>query len=206
MIEQLSALLETEQPIFFLLAGPNGAGKSTFRRSYLVPANLPCIDPDEVARARFGRDPVSTDEARSATVEASRQANERFLTRESFGLETVFSDEKGLKLELLSAAKQFGYRAGVIFIGVEDAQLSIARVAGRAAEGGHDVPDALILRRFPRSFENLKKAMPIADFVLLVDNSRETRHRIFGLITPERGIHLWDKPPRWYEEYQIEKR
>lgn len=205
MIEQLSALFETEQPIFFLLAGPNGAGKSTFRRCYLTPADLACIDPDEVARTLYGRDPKSKEEARSATIESTRQANALFATRESFGLETVFSDEKGLKLELLSAAKAHGYRAGVIFVGVDDAQLSIARVAGRADEGGHDVPDELILQRFPRSFQNLKQAIPIADFVLLVDNSREARHRIFGLVTPERGIHLWDRTPRWYNDFEIGK-
>jgi predicted ABC-type ATPase len=127
----------------------------------------------------------------------------KLLTRTSFGLETVFSDSSGLKLDLLREARQSGYRVGVIFIGLDDPQLSIARVMDRVDNGGHDVPDELIRERFPRSFQNLKKAIPLADFVLLVDNSRETRHRVFGTIIREKGVHLWDIVPRWYEEFGI---
>jgi predicted ABC-type ATPase len=205
MIEQLSALFATEQPVFFLLAGPNGAGKSTFRRSYIEPSGLPCVDPDEVARQQLGRDPTTQDEARAATIEATRLARERFRQRNSFGMETVFSDTKGLKLDLLREARQYGYRVGLVFIGLDDPQLSIARVMDRVDTGGHDVPDALIQRRFPRSYQNLRSAIPICDFVLLVDNSTETRHRIFGSITPSGGVHLWDVVPHWYEEFEIGK-
>jgi|SRR5437016_3214490 len=203
MIEQLSALFGTAEPIFFLLAGPNGAGKSTFRRSYLEPAGLLCIDPDEVARKRFGRDPKSRSEAIAATAEATRIVHAQLQTHTSIGLETVLSDTKGLKLGLLREAKQLDYRVGVIFIGLDDPQLSIARVMDRVDAGGHDVPDELVMERFPRSFQNLKKAIPLADFILLVDNSRETRHRIFGSITREGGTHLWDTVPRWYDQFAI---
>ena len=205
MIEQISALFGTAQPLFFLLAGPNGAGKSTFRRSYLDPLDLFCIDPDQVARIKFGRDPKNKDEAIMATTEATALVRAEFQTHTSFGLETVLSDTKGLKLALLGEAKQLGYRVGVIFIGLDDSQLSIARVMDRVDLGGHDVPDELILQRFPRVFQNLKKAIPLSDFVLLVDNSRETRHRVFGSITREGGLHLWDTVPRWYDEFNIGK-
>lgn len=203
MIEQLSTLFGTAEPIFFLLAGPNGAGKSTFRRSYLDPAGLLCIDPDEVARKRFGRDPKSRSEAIAATAEATRIVRAQLQTHTSVGLETVLSDTKGLKLGLLREAKQLDYRVGVIFIGLDDPQLSIARVMDRVDAGGHDVPDELVMQRFPRSFQNLKKAIPLTDFILLVDNSRETRHRVFGSITREGGTHLWDTVPRWYEQFAI---
>lgn len=198
MIEALSELLASAQPIFFLLAGPNGAGKSTFRRKYLDPAQLTCIDPDEVARAKFGGDPKSKTDAIAATGEATKIVRAQLKTRISFGLETVLSDRKGIKLGLLQEARSAGYSAGVIFIGVEDPQLSIARVMDRVEAGGHDVPDELILDRFPRSFENLRKAIPLADFVLLVDNSGESRHRVFGRVTREHVVHLWDTVPGWY--------
>lgn len=203
MIEQLSALLGSAQPIFFLLAGPNGAGKSTFRRQYLDPAGLTCVDPDDVARRKYGRDPKNEVEAVAASEEAATIVRSHLHQRTSVGLETVFSDTKGLKLGLLRAARGFGFRVGVIYIGLDDPQLSIARVMDRVDSGGHDVPDALILQRFPRSFQNLRKAIPVSDFILLVDNSRETRHRIFGSITRENGLHLWDRTPRWYNEYSV---
>src|SRR5579884_1680443 len=98
MIEQLSALLGTAQPVFFLLAGPNGAGKSTFRRSYLEPADFLCVDPDDVARKKYGRDPKDKAEAVAASAEATRIVRAQFPTHASVGLETVLSDTKGLKL------------------------------------------------------------------------------------------------------------
>lgn len=205
MIEQLSALLGTAQPIFFLLAGPNGAGKSTFRRKYLDPAGLTCVDPDDAARRTYGRDPKNSAEAIAASAEATKTVRSHLRQRTSVGLETVFSDTQGRKLALLSEARTLGFRVGVIFIGLDDPQLSIARVMDRVDAGGHDVPDELILQRFPRSFQNLRKAIPLSDFVLLVDNSRETRHRIFGSITREGGLHLWDYTPRWYEDFTAHK-
>ena len=203
MIEQLSALFEADGPLFFLVAGPNGAGKSTFRLKHLKPADFPCIDPDEVARNLFKRDPRNKNEARQATIEAGRLVAEQFLTRSSFGLETVFSDTHGIKLDLLKDARQHGYRTAVIFVGLDHPDLSIARVWDRVDQGGHDVPDELIRDRFPRSFQNLKRAIPLCDFVVLVDNSRESRHRIFGTITRGKGVHIWDTVPRWYEEFEI---
>jgi predicted ABC-type ATPase len=201
MIEQLSVLLGTAQPIFFLLAGPNGAGKSTFRRHYVEPAGLPCVDPDAVARAKYGREPKTKAEAIAASAEATEIVRAKLKERISVGLETVFSDTKGLKLALLTEAMRLGYRTGVIFIGLDDQQLSIARVQDRVDVGGHDVPDELIVQRFPRSYQNLRNAIPLSDFVLFVDNSRETRHRIFGSITREDGLRLWDDVPRWYEAF-----
>ncbi len=201
MIEQLIAILGTAQPIFFLLAGPNGAGKSTFRRSYLEPAGLPCVDPDAVARTKYGRDPKTKSEAIAATAEATETVRAKLNESISVGLETVLSDTKGLKLALLTEARRLGYRAGVIFIGLDDPQLSIARVKDRVDVGGHDVPDDLIVQRFPRSYRNLRNAIPLSDFVLLVDNSHETRHRIFGIITREDGLRLWGDVPRWYEAF-----
>jgi predicted ABC-type ATPase len=205
MIEKLLALFATEQPIFFLLAGPNGAGKSTFRAAFLNSAGIPCIDPDEVAKGLFGAHPKSTEESLAATIEASRQVEEKLQTGSSFGLETVFSDSKGIKLDLLKAARHAGYLVGVIFIGVNDPDLSIMRVMGRVEEGGHDVPDDRIRARFPKAFENLRRAIPLSDFVLLVDNSGEQRHRVFGVINRKGDVELWDDPPRWFNQYEVGK-
>ena len=139
----------------------------------------------------------------AATAEATEIVRAKLTESVSVGLETVLSDTKGLKLALLAEARRFGYRAGVIFIGLDDPQLSIARVKDRVDIGGHDVPDELIVQRFPRSYRNLRNAIPLSDFVLLVDNSHETRHRIFGSITREDGLCLWDDVPRWYEAFIV---
>jgi predicted ABC-type ATPase len=203
MIEPLLAALAKEQPTFILLAGPNGAGKSTFRKVYLEPANFLCFDPDQESRKRLGRDPRSRDEAVYTTKELDARVTEQFKSKTSFALETVFSDGEGYKLDLIRKAQKKGYIAGVIYIGLDDPQLSVARVVDRVQNGGHDVPDGLIHSRFPRSLENLKKAIPLADFVLFVDNSGETRHRVFGMHTREDGLNIWDRAPRWFENLHL---
>src|SRR5258708_18421711 len=144
MIEQLTALLSTDRPIFLMMAGPNGAGKSTFRKRYAIPAEFPFIDPDEIARVRLGRDPKNQQEALQASIDANKLVESKLREGASFGLETVFSDSSGLKLQLLRSAKEMGYQVGIIFIGLDHPQLSIARVMDRVDNGGHDVPDDLI--------------------------------------------------------------
>lgn len=49
--------------------------------------------------------------------------------------------------------------------------LSLGRVILRVERGGHDVPDAKIETRFPRTFANLRQALTFVDEALLFDNS-----------------------------------
>lgn len=212
MIEEVRNVLTGDAPVFLLIAGPNGAGKSTFRATRLPP-EFPCIDPDAVGREIFGGHPSTKDEALQASQEATRRVRERFVAKQSVGLETVFSDSKGYKLELLREARDTGFRTVLIFIGVDDPQVSIARVADRVDHGGHDIPDEVIEDRFPRCFENLKTAFGIADFILLVDNTggygpeeeqtEGLRHYVFGYV--ERGARcvISNRTPHWFESYGI---
>ena len=49
--------------------------------------------------------------------------------------------------------------------------MSLGRVIQRVERGGHDVPDAKIETRFPRTFDNLRQALSFVDEALLFDNS-----------------------------------
>lgn len=198
MIERLNSILVCEQPVFFLLAGPNGAGKSTFRQLKLTPLGLNCIDPDQIALEKYGRHPSTDDESRAATIEATRLARVSMLSGATIGLETVFSDTSSRKLNLLKEAKSLGYKAGIIFIGINDHNLAIARVMDRVEQKGHDVTDDKIINRFPKVFENLQRSLVMADFIILIDNSSEYGHQVFGAYTPENGIEVWGELPRWY--------
>ena len=51
--------------------------------------------------------------------------------------------------------------------------LAWARVASRAARGGHSVPYEDVIRRFVRSLENLPKAIALADKATILDNSTQ---------------------------------
>jgi predicted ABC-type ATPase len=96
----------------------------------------------------------------------------QFIERQtSFIAETVFSDPVGDKLALLKEAMTAGFDVTLIFIGLASIPLAQARVAARVQQGGHDVPDARIAARFPRTLGNLKRAVPFVPRVKIYDNS-----------------------------------
>lgn len=49
-----------------------------------------------------------------------------------------------------------GYHVGLVYLRLPNVEASIARVAGRVARGGHDVPEQTIRRRFVRGLANLQ--------------------------------------------------
>jgi predicted ABC-type ATPase len=65
-----------------------------------------------------------------------------------------------------------GYYVKLIFLNLPNADMAMARVAARVAQGGHDVPEDIIRRRYSsgfRNFENIYK--DLVDAWILYDNS-----------------------------------
>ena len=93
--------------------------------------------------------------------------------RFSFCTETVFSDPQGAKSEFLRQARASGYAVFLVFIGLSDPELSIARVMQRVEGGGHDIPDDKVRGRYPRTLANLRDAIPVVDEAFLFDNSSD---------------------------------
>lgn len=50
--------------------------------------------------------------------------------------------------------RERGYRVHIFFLWLPGVELALSRVRGRVLEGGHDVPEALVRRRFDRSIRN----------------------------------------------------
>lgn len=160
-------------PVLIVLAGPNGSGKSTFFDHYLAELGVPYVNADLVAAALRAADPAApaddVDRRAFSTAEQLRAAFVR--ARLTFCTETVFSDPARAKLMLLEEARARGFVVFLIFIGLDSPELSIARVMQRVAQGGHDVPDAKLRARFPRTLRNLRAAIPLVDEAFLFDNS-----------------------------------
>lgn len=65
-----------------------------------------------------------------------------------------------------------GYRVSIIYLRLASADQAVERVARRVGEGGHDIPVAVVRRRFERSWRNfLELYSDVADEWLLYDNS-----------------------------------
>jgi len=206
--EILSIIARGDAPVFLLIAGPNGAGKSTFREKRLDPLDFPCIDPDKVGKELFGRHPKTKQESLKATEEATERIRKAFSDSRSIALETVFSDSEGYKLGLIDEGNGKGFKTVLVFIGVDHPQICIARVTDRVYHGGHDVPDKVIEDRFPRCFENLRKALAIVDLAIFVDNSGSygpmgLRHYVFGFARKGAHLELSDPVPHWFDQFRI---
>lgn len=198
-------------PVFVLIAGPNGASKSTYSEKELKPLGLNCIDPDKVAIEILGRHAKTRKEAIEATKEATDRVHKCFREASPVALESVFSDRKGHKLELLEEARRYKFRTVLIFIGVDSPEICISRVMDRVGQGGHNVPDEMIRTRFPRCFANLKKALATVDLALLLDNSGSyvsqepdgARHNQFCIVRSGRIVEIKDPIPNWFSDFQI---
>ena len=119
-----------------MLAGPNGAGKSTIYE-YIVKHqfNAPFINADKIQKEEL------SDQTMQGAYQAAKIAEQRrqqhLLNKQSFVSESTFSHPS--KLELISDAKQADFRIVLYHINVKTPELSIARVAERVQQGGHNV-------------------------------------------------------------------
>jgi predicted ABC-type ATPase len=180
------------RPVIVAVAGPNGAGKTTFFGAHLERAGLRFVNADDLAR-ELEIDPYDAAEVaknlRSALVDQ----------RESFVFETVIPDPVGDKFEFLRRASSLGYTVLLCFIGLESPELSDERVAIRVLQGGgHDVPTDELIARYPRTMENLRRAIPELPHVLVFDNS-DLGHPFWKVAEFESGrpVELNRPVPDW---------
>ncbi len=187
----LNSLLD-RRPIVVALAGPNGSGKSTFFDAHLARTGLRFVNADVLAHS-LGMDPYV------AAERADTLRRELVALRESFIFETVFSDPVGDKLKFLKAAHEFGYTVVLIFIGVAGPEISEERVAMRVLQGGHDVPPGKLAERFPRTLNNLKRAMFELPNVWVYDHSDLSQgYRLVAKKENGQLIKLYDPTREWF--------
>ena len=59
-----------------------------------------------------------------------------------------------------------------VFLALDTPEIAIARVATRVAQGGHDVPEATVRRRFDAGLKNFEIVYkPLVDHWMLYDNT-----------------------------------
>lgn len=161
----------TAPPVFHLMAGPNGAGKSTLYRALvrdeIISADLAFVNADLFERDHLQHitDPAQRSEAARHWADTQRAA--KLARQESFVSETVFSHES--KLALIDEAMAQDYVVALYVVAIDDPQRLLARVQRRVHEGGHAVPPRKILERYPRTLENLSKAVGLVSVAYLYD-------------------------------------
>jgi predicted ABC-type ATPase len=139
-------------PTLIILAGPNGAGKTTAANALLhgYMGLDQFVNADDIARGLSGFAPDL------AAIKAGRimlaRMRELVAARASFAFETTLATRSyALWLDRLRAS---GYRIGLFFLWLPSPDVAIDRVRQRVRQGGHDIPEPVIRRRFSRGLQN----------------------------------------------------
>ncbi len=153
-----------------IIAGPNGAGKTTFAREFLPnEANCPIfINADLIAA---GLSPFNPE---AASARAGRlllgEIDEMVRCRKNFSFETTLSGRVYLlKIQKWQAC---GYHVKLLFLSLPSVEVAVARVAARVAQGGHNIPENIIRRRFDAGLHNFSVLYkPLVNAWMHYDNS-----------------------------------
>lgn len=160
--------LGVSRPICIVIAGPNGAGKSTAAPFLLreVLAVGEFVNADTIAAGLAGYEPDR------AAIQAGRLMLQRLsslaTSGDSFAFETTLATRSFVPL--LRRLRAQGYAVGVLFFWLPSADHALARVRVRVAEGGHDVPEDVVRRRYASGLRNFVSLYsPLVDFWTLYD-------------------------------------
>lgn len=153
-----------------IIAGPNGAGKTTFARAFL-PAEAQCprfINADLIAA---GLSPFSPE---TAAFKAGRLMLNEITAcverGESFAFESTLAGMAYLRH--IKNWRDLGYHVSLFFLSLPSADMAVARVAERVRQGGHDIPEGVIRRRFDAGKKHFDHGYRAAvDAWALYDNS-----------------------------------
>ena len=158
-------------PTVYVIAGPNGAGKTTFANEFL-PDFVNCREFLNADLIAAGLAPFAPE---TQNFRAGRLLLERIkqLTqaKRDFGFETTLAGRS--YVPMLKEMRKNGYRIVLFFLWLPSVYLAIARVNNRVLQGGHNVPEPVIRRRFASGIQNLFRLyMPELDAWWLYDSSR----------------------------------
>lgn len=156
-----------------IIAGPNGAGKTTFAREFL-PHEAHCptfLNADLIAAG------LSPFQPEVAAIHAGRlmlsEMDNQILMRRSFAFETTLSGR--LYVRKIREWQALGYHVKLVFLRLPLADMAVARVAVRVAQGGHNIPETIIRRRFSAGLDNFERIYrSLVDAWVVYDNSGST--------------------------------
>ena len=154
----------------YIIAGPNGAGKTTFAKEFL-PRHAHCpnfVNADLIAQglSPFSPDIVAIKAGKLLLEQINKFANQYA----DFAFETTLSGKR--HAIFLKKLKEKGYTIHLFFLWIPSKELALARIKDRVAQGGHNVADEDVRRRFDRSIQNFFTLYkPLLDSWNLFDNS-----------------------------------
>lgn len=178
---------------YTIIAGVNGVGKSSLTGA------LQKTEPDmgfviDVDRIAFEEN-ISNIEAGKKAVLLIKEFIEQGV---NFSQETTLSGKSVAKTA--SLVQDRGYKVVMYYIGLNSSQESLNRIDNRVKNGGHNISQSDVMRRFQSRFNDIARVLPFCDEVTFFDNGN-------GFVrvaeyTKEKGIKLAiSKIPLWFDEF-----
>ena len=184
-------------PTVYVIAGPNGAGKTTFATDFL-PDFVRCREFVNADLIAAGLSPFApeTQALRAGRLLLTR-IKELAEARLDFGFETTLAGRGYVKL--IAEMRRSGYNVVLFFLWLPSSEAAMVRVANRVRQGGHDVPEATIRRRFRAGLRNFfGMYAPLVSSWHLYDGSKLPPLLIAGRINGA----VWVREPDLYRAIQ----
>jgi predicted ABC-type ATPase len=184
------------RPNLIVLAGPNGAGKTTASRNLLTGALAveEFVNADAIAKG------LSAFRPESVAIEAGRimlaRLHELAADRVSFAFETTLASRSFAPW--IQKLRENGYAFRLIYLWLHSADHAVTRVRERVSSGGHDVPEAVIRRRYQGGLKNFFQLYsPLAEGWTFFDSSVRGRAALiaegsYAVTTLVSAPELWD--------------
>ena len=145
----------TPQPTILIIAGPNGAGKTTFAMEFLANEGRDSptfVNADLIAAGLNPLQPES--EAVAAGRMMLNMLRDYVGQGRSFAFETTLSGRTYARM--IPQWQEQGYRVRLFFLRLPSPDIAIERVRQRTMDGGHNIPEDVIRRRFDAGWHNFE--------------------------------------------------
>jgi predicted ABC-type ATPase len=195
-------------PNLYIIAGHNGAGKSTSGRELLPnqAQNLSIFDGDVVYSQKLKEayltikvHKYAVQQADEETVEEfARLTNEAIENQNDFAYEGHFSNESSWIT--IRTFRDKGYVINMVFLGLENLELSIDRVNWRVKKGGFLVPTYAIHHNYFGNLRFLNQNFDMLDNLTIWDTSSGVPE-ILLVISNHQKEYLSSSLPNWFSEF-----
>ena len=139
--------MNNKSKTLYIIAGANGSGKSTLAEVLLKEKELEFLNADEIAK-EIAPDAINRVSV-SAGKEYFRRLSQFFKDEKSFAVESTLSGNNIIRI--INQAKKQNYKIILVYSFLQNCTNCIERVKFRVQNGGHNVPEEDIIRRYYKS-------------------------------------------------------
>lgn len=154
-VSQSDMTSTTSQKSILIIAGPNGAGKTTFATEFLL-NEADCrtfVNADMIAQ---GLNPFEPERSAVAAGRLMLRLIDDYVRKgETFAFETTLSGRSYARM--IPNWQAQGYWVRLCFLRLPSADMAVARVRNRVIEGGHNVDEEVVRRRFNAGLHNFRQ-------------------------------------------------